>query len=162
LNQSPLLLDYEAGKISTEAFFERVRKESGFKAGFEEFSRDFSDIFQEAPPMVAVHRELKAAGWRTYLFSNTNELAIRHIKNRFPFYSDFDGHVLSYQHQSLKPEARLYEVVEEMTECRGASIFYIDDRLENIEAGKARHWQVHLHESPEKTLPILNRLVRFI
>jgi FMN phosphatase YigB (HAD superfamily) len=38
-----------------------------------------------------------------------------------------------------------------MTGEHGAEILYIDDRPENIDAGKARGWRTILHESPEKT-----------
>ena len=34
---------------------------------------------------------------------------------------------------------------------RGAKILYIDDRPENIAAGKKRGWRTILHETPEKS-----------
>jgi hypothetical protein len=36
-------------------------------------------------------------------------------------------------------------------------LIYIDDRPENIEAGKIRGWKSILHESPEKTRTILEK-----
>jgi len=52
----------------------------------------------------------------------------------------------------MKPDARLYEVVERLSGCRGAELLYIDDLPRNIEAGRARGWQVILQEQPETTL----------
>jgi HAD superfamily hydrolase (TIGR01509 family) len=101
--------------------------------------------------MVRLHSELRSQGFPTYIFSNTNELAIRYIRRNFPFFQNFDGYILSYEHQSMKPEAKLYEVVEAQSRTRGADILYLDDRPENIEAGAARGWQVILQESAEKT-----------
>ena len=51
----------------------------------------------------------------------------------------------------MKPETKLYEVVEARTGRRGKQILYLDDRAENITAGTARGWQTILQESPEKS-----------
>jgi FMN phosphatase YigB (HAD superfamily) len=58
----------------------------------------------------------------------------------------------------MKPDAKLYEVVESKTGARGAEILYLDDRPENIAAGAERGWQVILQESPEKTRAAVERL----
>ncbi|HXR08878.1 MAG TPA: HAD family phosphatase [Candidatus Acidoferrum sp.] len=148
---SPLLCQYETGAINTAQFYEGVRAASGYDGGLEEFGRAFADIFTEIEPMTALHAALRAAGVRTWIFSNTNELAERHIRARFPFFSNFDGYVLSYEQGAMKPDAKLYEVVERQTGCRGGAILYLDDRPENVAAGLARGWRAVLHETPEKT-----------
>src|SRR5258708_22953605 len=101
-------------------------------------------------PMVQPHGALRQRGLPTFIFSNTNDLAIRHIRQNFPFFANFDGYVLSYEHGAMKPDAKLYEVVEELAGRRGAEILYLDDRSENIATGAARVWQVILQESPEQ------------
>jgi HAD superfamily hydrolase (TIGR01509 family) len=88
----------------------------------------------------------------TFIFSNTNELAIEHVRRTYPFYANFDDHVLSYEHGAMKPDARLYEVVERLSGCRGPELLYIDDLPKNIEGGRARGWQVILQENPAKTI----------
>src|SRR5437868_15214881 len=100
--------------------------------------------------MLEVHAQLRARGFPTFIFSNTNDLAITHIRKNFPFFANFDGYILSYEHGVMKPDARLYEVVERLSGGRGSEILYLDDRAENIEAGAARGWNVILQESPEK------------
>ena len=62
--------------------------------------------------MVQLQAALRQRGLPTYVFSNTNELAAEHIRRNFPFYANFDGYILSYEHGAMKPDARLYEVVE--------------------------------------------------
>jgi HAD superfamily hydrolase (TIGR01509 family) len=101
--------------------------------------------------MVSLHAELRRRGLPTYIFSNTNELAVLHIRSNFPFFSNFDGYILSYEHGAMKPGAKLYEVVERATGHRGSEILYLDDRPENVEAGAGRGWQVILQENPDKT-----------
>jgi len=158
----PLIIRYETGQLSSREFFEEVRAASGFLGDLEEFASLFADIFTPIEEMVRLQAELRARGLRTYIFSNTNELAIRFIRRNFPFFQNFDGYILSYEHGSMKPDAHLYEVVEARSGCRGPEILYLDDRPENVAAGAARGWQVILQETPEKsraameTLGILN------
>ena len=153
---SPLLCQYESGVINTAQFYEGVCAASGYDGSHEEFGRAFADIFSEIKPMTALHAALRAAGVRTWIFSNTNELAARHIRAAFPFFSNFDGYVLSYEEGAMKPAAKIYEVVERQTGCRGGEILYLDDRAENIAAGLARGWRAVLHETPEKTCQVVS------
>jgi len=152
LDHSQLLIDYETGRLSSREFFQRAREIIGFSGTFEEFTPLFSDIFSEIPALIELHAELRRRGIRTYILSNTNELAVEHIRIHYPFFAHFDGYVYSYEHQSMKPEPKLYEVAEQMSGCRGAQLLYIDDLPRNTDAGKARGWQVILQEDPAKTV----------
>lgn len=146
-----LVLKYEHGAISTAEFSAEACALCGFGGTNEEFGELFGDIFAPIEPMLELHAAVRRKRVPAYIFSNTNELAIRHIRRQFPFFSDFDGYVLSYEHGVMKPDAKLYEVVEGMAKRRGHEILYIDDRPENIAAGAARGWRTILHESPTKT-----------
>src|SRR5678809_195193 len=147
----PLIIRYETGLISSAEFYQEVRAASGYTGDLEEFAGLFADIFTPIEAMVGLNEELRRKGFQTFIFSNTNELAIRFIRQNFPFFKSFDGYILSYEHYAMKPDAKLYEVVESKTGARGAEILYLDDRPENIAAGAERGWQVILQESPEKT-----------
>jgi glucose-1-phosphatase len=158
INQSPLFVEYELGHVTTQQFYEEIRNVTGFRGDLAEFSNCFADIFTEIEPMVRLQAELQQRGMPAYVFSNTNELAVEHIRRTFPFYSRFDGCILSYEHGAMKPDARLYEVVEGQSGRRDAEILYLDDRPENIAAGAARGWQVILQESSEKSRDAVQRL----
>ncbi|HEU5125868.1 MAG TPA: HAD family phosphatase [Verrucomicrobiae bacterium] len=158
IDQSPLLHRYETGLVTTQEFFAEICRLSGFSGTADEFAEFFSDIFAPIQPMIQLQAELRQAGIRTYIFSNTNDLAICHIRERFPFFNQFDGYILSYEHRSMKPDAKLYEIVERETRSSGREIIYLDDRLENVEAGRNRDWQAILHESPEKSRTALKQL----
>lgn len=158
IDQSPLLFKLESGELSVDRFFEEVCSATGFCGSFEEFAAFFADIFVPIDLMVQLHSDLRSHGFRTFIFSNTNDLAIRHIRRNFPFFNDFDGYILSYEHGAMKPDPKLYEVVERQTGRRGPEILYLDDRQENIVAGKNRGWQVLLHEAPEQTRTAIQKL----
>ena len=151
INASPLLLRYENGDIGSHDFFLQVKTESGFLGDFEEFKELFGDIFTPIDSMVFLHSELKNKGIPTYIFSNTNELQIQFIRRKFPFFANFTGYILSFEHRAMKPQPALYEVVEKTSGCRGAEILYIDDRPENIEAGVKRGWHGIVHTSYAQT-----------
>jgi FMN phosphatase YigB (HAD superfamily) len=155
---SPLLFKYETGLITREQFFNAVCEATGYCGDIEEFGGFFADIFTPIDPMVELHSALRNAKIPTYIFSNTNDLAISHIRKNFPFFNNFDGYILSYEVGAMKPDAKIYEALEKMAGKRGSDVLYLDDRLENVSAGAARGWQVILQETPEKSLAAIGKL----
>jgi glucose-1-phosphatase len=151
LATSPLLWQYECGQLSRAKFFEAIRAATGFQGSVAEFNGYFAEIFTEIAPMIALHAELRQRGFKTFILSNTNDLAIEHVRRDFPFFKHFDGYIFSYEVGAMKPDAKIYEAVEKLTGKRGADLIYIDDRAENIEAAVKRGWRTILHETPEKT-----------
>lgn len=149
---------FESGEINGAEFFSAVQKASCFTGGADEFAEIFGDIFTEVPEMIAFNESLRARGIPTYILSNTNQFSIRFIERRYPFYRNFTGHILSFEHRVMKPAARIYDIVEERAGYRGKSLFYIDDRAENVEAAASRGWQVSWHTDPPKTLEIARNL----
>jgi HAD superfamily hydrolase (TIGR01509 family) len=159
LGQSRAIIDYESGRLTRLEFFEQARIATSFRGTIEEFGEFFADIFTPIPPMIEIHAELRRRGIPTYIFSNTNDLAVEHIRRNFPFFRDFDGYIYSYEVGAMKPEAKIYEVLEKLAGRRGAEILYIDDRPENVAAGAARGWRTILHETPEKSCAALEQFV---
>lgn len=156
--QSPLLFRYETGLLTSAEFYREVCFATGFRGTFDEFGALFGDIFAPIQPMLDLQATLRGRGYRTYIFSNTNELAIRFIRDNFPFFKNFDGYILSYEHRAMKPDSAIYEAVERASGNRGGEILYLDDRAENIAAGTARGWQAFVHETPAKTREVVAQL----
>jgi HAD superfamily hydrolase (TIGR01509 family) len=159
LGSSPLLVEYESGRLSRRQFFDAVRDAVGFDGDIAGFGKFFAEIFSPIEPMIELHAELRRRGLPTYIFSNTNDLAVEHVRRDFPFFGNFDGYILSYEVGAMKPQPQIYEAMEKMSGRRGAEIVYIDDRLENVKAGSARGWQTILHETPEKTRAALEKFI---
>jgi HAD superfamily hydrolase (TIGR01509 family) len=155
IDQSTLLFRFETGQIDAGQFFVEVQSLSGYEGSFEDFSRIFADIFSPIDPMIELQGQLTSHGIPTFVFSNTNDLAITHVRADYPFYSRFQGYVLSYEHGVMKPDPRLYEEVETMTGLSGPDLFYIDDRPENIETALQRQWQAVVHQDATATIRAL-------
>jgi glucose-1-phosphatase len=158
LSSSPVLVNYESGRLTRQAFFEAVRDAIGYQGGLAEFGGHFADIFTEMPDTIALHAELKRLGFKTYIFSNTNDLAIEHVQRNFPFFSNFDGYIYSCEVGAMKPKPIIYEAMEAMCGRRGGDLIYLDDRAENIAAGAARGWRAIQHLSGKTTREALKRL----
>jgi putative hydrolase of the HAD superfamily len=156
IDHSPLLYRFETGLMTNEEFYGEICAATGYEGEFAQFCGHFGDIFSPIHSMIRWQESLRERGIPTYIFSNTNELAVRHIRKNFPFFANFTGYVFSYEHGAMKPDAKIYEAIERISGKRGDKILYLDDRAENITVGAARGWQTILQESPEKTL----RLVR--
>jgi HAD superfamily hydrolase (TIGR01509 family) len=58
----------------------------------------------------------------------------------------------------MKPAAKIYQALENMSGKRGQEILYIDDRQENIDAGAARGWQTILQTEPANTIVEIKKL----
>jgi glucose-1-phosphatase len=157
LGSSPVLARFESGLLARQQFFAKIQEITGFTGNVNEFSDDLADIFLPIQPMIELHEELLQRGFKTYIFSNTNDIAIEHVRQNFPFFKHFDGYIFSYEVGAMKPDAKIYEAMEKMSGRHGAEIIYIDDRPENVEAGAARGWRAILHETPEKTRAALNQ-----
>lgn len=156
--ESEHFLKFEGGEINGAEFFAAVQKASCFEGEVEEFAEIFGDVFTEVPEMIAFQERLRRRGIPTYILSNTNEFSIRFIEKRYPFFATFTDYIYSFEHQAMKPAARIYDIVEERAGHRGADLFYIDDRQENVEAAAARGWQVSWHQDVGKTLELAANL----
>ncbi len=148
-DNSPLLLEFETGEISSQQFYQGIREQTKYQGTYDEFCNVFADIFTPIDPMIAFHGRLREAGYPTFIFSNTNEIAILHIRQNFSFFSQFNHYIYSYEHGVMKPDPLLYEIVESKTGCSGETILYFDDRLENIQTGLERGWQAVHHLNSE-------------
>ncbi len=150
---SDVMVRFEKGLITNEQFFNEVRPAIGYRGALQDFRQAFSDIFTEIPEMVRLHARIRAAKIPAWIFSNTNDWAVTHIRERFPFFAKFDGYFLSYQLGTMKPHPGIYEAAERITGYRGGEILYIDDCAENAAAGAARGWRTIRHVSPDQTVP---------
>jgi FMN phosphatase YigB (HAD superfamily) len=105
IDQSPLLFQYESAQMTTNEFFDEVRRRIAYTGDLAAFAAAFADIFTEIPPMIRLHRELRQRGLPLFILSNTNEIAVGHIRRNFPFFREFTRHVLSWEHGVLKPSS---------------------------------------------------------
>lgn len=96
---------------------------------------------------VRVLKELKEAGYQIYYLSNFHLLAFEDITNKYDFLNLFDGGVVSYQENCIKPEPEIYQRVATKYQLQPEESIFIDDMLENIEAAQHINFNtIHLQD----------------
>lgn len=81
---------------------------------------------------------IKARGYKTYILSNFGKEEFEAVSSRYPFLQQFDGGIISYRVNHVKPEPEIYNILLETYGLNPAECLFIDDREDNIAAGKAR------------------------
>jgi putative hydrolase of the HAD superfamily len=128
---------YERGEISTAEFHNYLCQSATLKMTMPDFCRTWSSVFLPDP---IVSEDLLRGLKRKYpliLVSNTNEAHIEYVRSNYRVLDYFDHCILSYQVGSLKPDRKIFEHAIKASGCSPESLFFTDDRGENIEmAGK--------------------------
>ena len=66
----------------------------------------------------------------------------------YPFLSEFDRRYISGHMGVIKPEVRIYQMVEQDCGVPPEGLLFADDRIDNLRAAEARGWQTHLFDGP--------------
>jgi epoxide hydrolase-like predicted phosphatase len=152
IDQSPLLFRYESAQMTTPEFFAEAKEQIRFTGTFDEFAAAFADIFTEIPEMTRLQAHLRDGGLHTSVLSNTNEIAIAHVRKNFPFFAGFADYVFSFEHAALKPDERIYRIAEQRSGVRGGEVLFIDDKPENVSGARQLGWQTICHQSADETI----------
>jgi putative hydrolase of the HAD superfamily len=127
----------EAGEMTPVAFAEAITAQLGLSLPFEEFVRDWEDIFWLNEPISRLIGLLKSRGYTLILGSNTNSMHAAHFRRKFAATLDqFDALVVSHDVGCLKPHARFYDACARAAGVPAASCVFIDDLAENVEGAR--------------------------
>jgi len=98
---------------------------------------------------VACLKALKARGVPVYGLTNFAAETFEIARARYPFLDDFDVCVVSAHVKRNKPEPEIYAELEARTGAAPRTLFFADDRPENVAAAEARGWHGHVFEHAE-------------
>ena len=135
-----------------------VGQETGYDGTQEEFAALFENIFTPIKEVIVMHEQIAASGLPTYTLSNTNAMAVRYISRTYDFWPRFNNHILSHEVGALKPDPIIYEALESVVDCDVSEIAYLDDRAENVAAGKSRGWHAVHFEDPALARTVFGEL----
>ena len=153
LFESGLQDRYERGEVSSEMFYQQFCRRTDSRPEPAAFFRAASDIFRLNSPIVRAVQTLKSASRRIGVFSNTcpahwefcQDSEFRDLLDLFACYA------LSYELQAMKPEPISYQRAAALAGVSNEEIFFVDDRLENIEAARQAGWDAVQYQ-PGNTL----------
>lgn len=120
----------ERGEVTGAEIHRLFVSELGYKGDFNRFKRLWCDHFTLDRGSFAILKGLSAR-MPTYLLSNTNELHIEHIRERYAFPGLVKGAILSHELRLRKPERGIYEAALKMSGTAPDETVFIDDLEEN-------------------------------
>ena len=101
------------------------------------------------PHSVRLLRALRQSGVQVHALTNFGIGTFDFAATRYDFLNEFDMRFVSGHMGVIKPDPRIYEMVEETCGHAPGSILFTDDRADNIAAARARGWNTHLFEGPQ-------------
>nr|WP_249138939.1 HAD-IA family hydrolase [Actibacterium sp. MT2.3-13A] len=143
-------LRVDLGADFTRTIYDTAEQHPAFRDEIRMWHDRWLDLAQPLiPQSLHLMRALQDKGTPVFALTNFGvgsfELAAAH----YPFLRDFDRSYVSGHLKLIKPDPRIYELVEADCGLPAESLLFTDDRPDNIAAAAARGWQTHLFESPE-------------
>jgi 2-haloacid dehalogenase len=96
---------------------------------------------------IALQRALRAKGVPVFALTNFGKYSFEEALPKMDFLTDFDRLYVSGQMGVIKPDPRIYEMVEDDCGLPPESLLFTDDRADNITAAARRGWRTHQFES---------------
>lgn len=149
---------YERGEVSTQEFHNYLCDAATLNMTLPEFCRTWSSVFLPEP---LISEELLSRLKRRYpliLVSNTNEAHVEFIREKYRVFDYFDRLVFSYEVGSLKPDAKIFQHAIAKANRPPESLFFTDDREENIVAARQLGIQAHQFVSEAKLTEALHEV----
>jgi 2-haloacid dehalogenase len=103
----------------------------------------------EIPHSVKLLRALRTKGVPVFALSNFGVGSFAHATGVYPWLGEFDRRYISGHLGVMKPDPRIYKIVEADCGIAPEALLFADDKAENIAAAEARGWQGHLFGGPE-------------
>jgi putative hydrolase of the HAD superfamily len=143
--------DFERGNISDDKFVNQMLKVIDNKIDGETFKFYYSDIFTVNDDVVSLLPKLKE-NYKLFLLSNTDSIHQKYGWQKYEFLKYFDKLILSHEVGAVKPEEKIYRIVETASGFASTEHFYIDDIKEYVEAAKNIGWTAVQFTGYEKLL----------
>jgi glucose-1-phosphatase len=137
-----LINPLETGEISSAEFVQQAMQQIGYRATADEFAAAYCDIFLLNEPMWELVTTL-AERFPLYLFSNTSDLHLDFLNERFPQMAMFTDGIYSMRVGAMKPMPEIYQAALDLLQVAPEEIFYIDDLEPNIVEGQKHGFQTH-------------------
>jgi 2-haloacid dehalogenase len=92
---------------------------------------------------IALQRALRAKGVPVFALTNFGRYSWDEAVPKMDFLQEFDRHYVSGRMGVIKPDPRIYAMVEQDCGMAPETLLFTDDRADNIAAAAQRGWQTH-------------------
>jgi glucose-1-phosphatase len=124
--------EYETGKMSSQEFFQSLKKSFQLEILFKQFVPIWNEIFTENMEVSEIIRSLKGRK-RLGLISNTNPLHFDYALSNYPILHAFDKWILSHEVGFKKPAPQIFQLAIDWASIKPEKILFIDDMKRHVE-----------------------------
>lgn len=137
--------EHDRGRALADMLPERIALHPQYERHIEAYAARFNETIPG--PIKGSHalvERLAARGVPLFCLTNFGDEFWRMFRPTQPIFDHFAEIIVSGTEKVAKPDARIYEIVEQRSGRRGDALFFTDDNPDNIAAAKARGWDAHL------------------
>lgn len=133
--EEPAIL-YEKGKIDSIRFYLIAKEKLQVNLSYDSFYKAWCEVATGLVNNISRIVKNLYTKYPLYLLSNTNEAHMDYVLKNFEILSYFKEYFLSYKIGSMKPEKEIYLKMLKYLNIAPETIFYIDDKTENVQVAK--------------------------
>ncbi len=124
----------DQGEITDrEAVASIIKRIPAYEKDVEKLILHWEDfLIDQIKDSVYFLRKFKAMGLKVYALSNYPERGFTATKEKYDFFKEFDGMVVSYEEGVLKPDRRIYEALFQRYHLDPRECIFIDDTMANV------------------------------
>ncbi len=130
ITRSQLWLDLDRGLESLEnaeiIFISTYPEEKDF---ISLFFNHWMEMLTPIEENISILLDLKESGYKTYILSNFIKETLKFVKDKFDFFTLFDGQIISGEEKVIKPDKAIYETLLRRYQLIPEESLFIDDIL---------------------------------
>lgn len=130
ITRSKLWLDLDRGYESLEnaevIFISKYPEEEELVSLF---FNHWMEMLTPIEENISILLDLSESGYKTYILSNYIKEAFKFVKDKFDFFTLFDGQIISGEEKVIKPEKAIYESLLRRYQLIPEESLFIDDIL---------------------------------
>jgi epoxide hydrolase-like predicted phosphatase len=131
---------FELGQVSRELFLQSAIRILDFRGATDEFAAIWNGIFSSNEEMEELIARVKES-LPLYLLSNTSELHLTYLEERFQVLQHFADGVYSFRVHCAKPDRRIFEIAAKQFGVTPSRTLFVDDLAPNIESAAGYGFQ---------------------
>jgi len=133
------LIENLIGRLSDEAFFQRLRDTLEVQLDPKELQEIWTSVFFPIEDRIATVLEL-GDRYRLGVISNISHFHSAHLEQDFPVMEALPEKVYSWACGHVKPRSEPFRAMLSRTGCKPAECLFLDDQKRHIEAARALGW----------------------
>lgn len=144
-------LHQDLGRPFSEAVAELCQRFPHYQELIQAYDERYEESLAGAiEPTVDILRILKQVGYPLYGLSNWSAEKYALVKDKYPFFSWFDGVVISGEVRLIKPDPRIFQLLLERIGRPAGECLFIDDSAKNISiAGELGFETIHFRSADQ-------------